>query len=173
MNGSIGLHLLKDFGLENVVENLKMNIYSTEKNSKYDIQQLYEDYVKSIAKDFILYYIGKEKSLNSFSGVSINKKIKEYNEVVSKFEKLSELQIINNIKNNLPDARSCSDKEANEISNITRIIQSKGRGTSIRKLFKENGNVIKKLTPCMLMSPLSVAQYIDLDFPKFDVVIFD
>lgn len=164
---------LKDFGLENVVENLKMNIYSTEKNSKYDIQQLYEDYVKSIAKDFILYYIGKEKSLNSFSGVSINKKIKEYNEVVSKFEKLSELQIINNIKNNLPDARSCSDKEANEISNITRIIQSKGRGTSIRKLFKENGNVIKKLTPCMLMSPLSVAQYIDLDFPKFDVVIFD
>jgi len=54
---------LKDFGLENVVENLKMNIYSTEKNSKYDIQQLYEDYLKSIAKDFILYYIGKEKSL--------------------------------------------------------------------------------------------------------------
>ena len=30
-----------------------------------------------------------------------------------------------------------------------------------------------KLCPCMLMSPISVAQFIDLKTPKFDLVIFD
>ena len=44
---------------------------------------------------------------------------------------------------------------------------------SIRKLFNETPNLLRRLCPCMLMSPISVAQYIDPSFPKFDLVIFD
>lgn len=35
------------------------------------------------------------------------------------------------------------------------------------------GNLITRLKPCFLMSPISVAQYLDPAFPKLDVVIFD
>ena len=44
---------------------------------------------------------------------------------------------------------------------------------SIRKLFDSIPNLLQRLTPCMLMSPISVAQYFDAAKTQFDLVIFD
>ncbi len=44
---------------------------------------------------------------------------------------------------------------------------------SLRSLFDKIPNLLRKLCPCMLMSLISVEQYIDPSFPKFDLVIFD
>ena len=44
---------------------------------------------------------------------------------------------------------------------------------SIRQLLDSIPNLLPKLCPCMLMSPMSVAQYIDLSQDKFDLVVFD
>ena len=44
---------------------------------------------------------------------------------------------------------------------------------SIRKLFDSIPTLLRRMCPCMLMSPISVAQYIDPSFDKFDLVIFD
>jgi very-short-patch-repair endonuclease len=43
----------------------------------------------------------------------------------------------------------------------------------LRRLFAEIPNLLPRLAPCLLMSPLSVAQYLDPALPKFDVVVFD
>lgn len=43
----------------------------------------------------------------------------------------------------------------------------------IRSLLSEMPNSFAKLAPCVLMSPLSVAQYLPAGQPAFDVVIFD
>lgn len=43
----------------------------------------------------------------------------------------------------------------------------------IRKLMNRAGNLIQGLKPCFMMSPLSVAQFLDLEGMGFDVVIFD
>ena len=43
----------------------------------------------------------------------------------------------------------------------------------IRKIMARCGNVIKKITPCFMMSPLSVAQFLVPTGFGFDVVIFD
>lgn len=42
-----------------------------------------------------------------------------------------------------------------------------------RQLFKEVGNLLTRLKPCMLMSPLSIAQYLDPSNPPFDLVVSD
>lgn len=44
---------------------------------------------------------------------------------------------------------------------------------SIRSLLTEMGADVATLAPCMLMSPLSVAQYLPADASLFDLVIFD
>ena len=44
---------------------------------------------------------------------------------------------------------------------------------SIRALLESLPNTFGKLAPCVLMSPLSVAQYLPADQAAFDVVIFD
>lgn len=43
----------------------------------------------------------------------------------------------------------------------------------IRKLMTRAGGLIQKIKPCFMMSPLSVAQYLDPSTTKFDVIIFD
>ena len=44
----------------------------------------------------------------------------------------------------------------------------------VRQLIKGMGPLLPQLTPCLLMSPLSVAQYLPADSPfRFDVVVFD
>jgi very-short-patch-repair endonuclease len=44
---------------------------------------------------------------------------------------------------------------------------------SVRKILGEIPNVLGRLTPCLLMSPLSVSLFLDPDKIQFDVVIFD
>lgn len=56
---------------------------------------------------------------------------------------------------------------------LRREMQKKRRHRPIRTLFKEAGDLIRELRPCVLMSPLSVAQYLDPSLPRFDVVVFD
>ena len=43
----------------------------------------------------------------------------------------------------------------------------------LRKLFGTMPNALARLTPCVMMSPLSIAQYLPPDGASFDIVIFD
>ena len=43
----------------------------------------------------------------------------------------------------------------------------------LRKLFEEIPELIKVVAPCMLMSPITVAQYLQAENGLFDLVIFD
>lgn len=43
----------------------------------------------------------------------------------------------------------------------------------LRRLFAEIPTLLPRLAPCLLMSPLSVAQYLDPALPRFDLVVFD
>jgi very-short-patch-repair endonuclease len=52
-------------------------------------------------------------------------------------------------------------------------LQLQKRHKPIRQLTTEMGEAFTRLAPCMLMSPLSVAQYLPPDLPLFDLVIFD
>ena len=44
---------------------------------------------------------------------------------------------------------------------------------SIRRLFEQIPNLLPRLCPCMLMSPISAAQYLDPKREPFDLVVFD
>jgi Superfamily I DNA and RNA helicases and helicase subunits len=56
---------------------------------------------------------------------------------------------------------------------VRREIQKQRRHTPLRELIEEAGGYITELTPCLMMSPLSVAQFLPADAVEFDVVIFD
>jgi very-short-patch-repair endonuclease len=52
-------------------------------------------------------------------------------------------------------------------------LQKSRRHKPLRQLAAEMGDAMGKLAPCMLMSPLSIAQYLPPDQALFDLVIFD
>lgn len=43
----------------------------------------------------------------------------------------------------------------------------------IRQLMGASGNLIQRIKPCFMMSPLSIAQFLDPQTIKFDVIVFD
>ena len=117
--------------------------------------------------------IDNSEVLRSFSGLVFEKKIDELARITDEFEKLTRQEIYLRIAKNLPDL----SKDANVSSALgilQHAIKSGGRGVSIRTLFSQIGDLILKLCPCVLMSPLSCAQFLDPDnCGMFDIVVFD
>ncbi|MDE6787290.1 MAG: DNA2/NAM7 family helicase, partial [Muribaculaceae bacterium] len=66
-----------------------------------------------------------------------------------------------------------SPRQESQLSVLLRRMQTRGRGVALRKVIADSGDILTKLFPCMLMSPLSVAQYLDMKSDLFDIVIFD
>jgi hypothetical protein len=60
-----------------------------------------------------------------------------------------------------------------EWGTLAREINKKAKQIPLRQLFGRIPNVLTKLAPCVMMSPLSIAQYLPADAKPFDVVIFD
>lgn len=62
-----------------------------------------------------------------------------------------------------------------EMGTLQRELAKKRRQMPIRKLLTEIPSLVARLKPCFLMSPMSVAQYIDPKSTsmKFDLVVFD
>jgi len=56
---------------------------------------------------------------------------------------------------------------------LKRQLKLRRRHLPVRKLVSRLPNLLPLLKPCFLMSPLSVAKYLDPEFPPFDLVIFD
>lgn len=56
---------------------------------------------------------------------------------------------------------------------LRREITKKRQHLPLRQLLEEIPSVVLRLTPCLLMSPLSIAQYLSADTDNFDIVVFD
>lgn len=60
-----------------------------------------------------------------------------------------------------------------EWGTLARELNKKARHMPLRQLFGKIPNVLTQLAPCVMMSPLSIAQYLPADAKPFDIVIFD
>ncbi len=63
--------------------------------------------------------------------------------------------------------------DQSEMGILQRQLKLQRRHMPVRKLIQKLPNLLPRLKPCLLMSPLSVAQYLDAAFPPVDVVVFD
>lgn len=156
---------------EDLEDILKIEIKNKflENNNCFNLeQQLY----KSIIDQLIKHYFKSDEILDSFNGYDFDEKIKLLKEKVNEFNELSIIDTKNYIGLNLLNKRN-NENNLDEFLALQKAIRSKGRGQSIRTIFNKTSNIIQDIFPIMLMSPLSTAQYIDPNFPKFDLIIFD
>lgn len=137
-----------------------------------DHDQVMNVYLRSIYQAIILSVIEGEPALNSFTGYLFNTKIAEFKRLDNQYMKLAEEEVQNELSANLPNDYENSDT-SRQLNILRRAISSNGRGLSIRQLFSEIWDVLVRLKPCMLMSPLSVAQYLEPKDGLFDIVVFD
>ena len=137
-----------------------------------DHDQLIPVFFKSVYKALIWNIVEQEPVLNKFTGNSFNEKIKEYKRMEQEFTDLTKQEMYYRLTHNLPTGHEGVEINK-ELAILRKAISSGGRGVSIRTLFDQIPHVLMKLCPCLLMSPISVAQYLSVDNDPFDVVIFD
>jgi superfamily I DNA and/or RNA helicase len=127
---------------------------------------------KSILTLLIETIPNKYPSLQMFNGAVFENKIQKFQDITRYIQKLSEAELQTKLASNIPDF-TLDAATSSEMGVLQKAIRSKGRGMSIRKLFDSIPNLLPKINPCMLMSPLSVAQYLSANPDQFDIVIFD
>ncbi|MBO5081792.1 MAG: DUF4011 domain-containing protein, partial [Lachnospiraceae bacterium] len=116
--------------------------------------------------------ISSRDVLAHFNGAGFTATIERFCEISDKFEKLTQEEVVARLSAKIPEAGE-GFAGSSEIGILRKAIKSQRRAMPIRKLFNEIPVLLRRMCPCMLMSPISVAQYIDPSFPKFDLIIFD
>lgn len=129
-------------------------------------------YQRSIYKAIVMNTIENNQYLNTFTGNGFNELIIQFKKLDAEIMELTKEEMVCRLSNNLPDANE-GVEISRELNILRRAISSNGRGVSIRALFDQIPNILSRMCPCMLMSPISVASYLSLDNPPFDIVVFD
>ncbi|MBQ9148113.1 MAG: DUF3320 domain-containing protein [Oscillospiraceae bacterium] len=136
------------------------------------VDQLGSAYRKAMYKALAVRAIDSEPALGMFSGAVFNEKISQFKRIDAEITRLAREEIYCRMAARIPNFAKEAARSS-EVGILQRAIRSGGRGISIRKLFEQIPNLLPKLCPCMLMSPISAAQYLDPKREPFDIVVFD
>lgn len=129
-------------------------------------------YRKALFKAMAIRRIDESPALAIFSGAVFNEKIRQLKRLDGEMMKLAQEEIFCRLAQRVPDFTK-EAAHSSELGILQRAIRSGGRGVSIRKLLTQIPNLLPRLCPCMLMSPISAAQYLEPDRAPFDTVVFD
>ena len=141
-------------------------------STQVDAAQLTNAFFKGLYRALAEQKISRSELLCTFEGELFDQQVQRYKDLTAEFQELSKKMLYARLSNQLPHIYEDLDNSS-EIGRLNRNIANGGRGTSIRQLLDDIPNLLPRLCPCMLMSPMSVAQYIDLGAEKYDLVVFD
>lgn len=137
-----------------------------------DAQQTSKAFQKTVYHLLTMDIVDKDPSLAKFNGLIFEELVDKYKELTYSFQDLSKKELYCRLAARIP-SQTLAAVTNSEMGVLKRNINNGGRGTSIRKIIDQIPTLLPKLCPCMLMSPISVAQYLDMNNEKFDLVIFD
>jgi very-short-patch-repair endonuclease len=115
--------------------------------------------------------VDQDDVLKRFVSAEHERRIAEFRQLDEDFTKVTRQWIRAKLCAELPalDAH----QRTSEWGILRREITKKRMHLPLRQLLAEIPSVVLRLTPCLLMSPLSIAQYLSADASNFDLVIFD
>lgn len=113
----------------------------------------------------------EDPTLKNFSRTKHQDTIHNFCELDSHYQAVTANYIAHQIA--LSISLKNNDQRTSKWGILNRELEKQRRHLPIRKLVTEAGDVLSTLTPCFMMSPLSVSQYLPAGHNHFDVVIFD
>ena len=141
-------------------------------NGSVSSENIVDSFEKNIYKNFLQTNIPLDPVLARFSAAVLEEKSEGLRIAMEEFSRLTQESIRSKLISRLPTAATEGSLSL-ETANFQRYAKSNLRGMGLRKLFEEIPELIKVLAPCMLMSPITVSQYLQPENGLFDLVIFD
>lgn len=109
-------------------------------------------------------------------------RVEEHERLLAEFRELDRLAIhtaVGRIREpllndpNRPHLEVAGAPSTSELGILLREVNKKRRHLPLRQLFDRVPNLLLRLKPCLMMSPLAVSTYLESQQLQFDVVIFD
>ncbi len=113
----------------------------------------------------------REPVLAEFSSHEHERDIMAFRDVDEKMMELARDVVRTRLLDRAPEAAGATRQS--EFGILNHELQKRRRHKPVRRLFGEIPNLLPRLKPCLLMSPMSVAQYLSPRMPSFDLVVFD
>lgn len=115
--------------------------------------------------------VDEDEVLKRFVSAEHEQRISAFRALDDEFTAATRQWIRAKLSANLPALDSI--ERNSEWGVLRREITKKSRHLPLRQLLQEIPTAVLQLTPCLLMSPLSIAQYLSASVSNFDIVIFD
>ncbi|MDD1507686.1 DUF3320 domain-containing protein [Pseudomonas sp. CNPSo 3701] len=115
--------------------------------------------------------VDNEAVIRTFVSVEHEQRIRDFRALDDKFTELTKDWLRARLCADLPSQESVS--RSSEWGLLRHEMGKKTKHIPLRELMSRAPEALTKLTPCLLMSPLSIAQYLPPASTPFDLVIFD
>ncbi|MCS4510185.1 DUF3320 domain-containing protein [Xylophilus ampelinus] len=115
--------------------------------------------------------VDNEPVIRTFVAAEHEKRISDFRALDARHVELTRAWIRASLCADLPQQDEVTRNS--EWGLLRREMTKKSRHLPLRTLMSSLPTALTKLTPCLLMSPLSIAQYLSADANAFDVVVFD
>ena len=127
---------------------------------------------KNVYKNFLEINIPTDPDLSRMTVGTLEDTVEKFRIGWDSFSRLTRKKIRADLISRLPKEDG-EGRISLEVSSFKRFSKSNLRGVGLRAFFAEIPTLIFKLSPCLLMSPTTVAQYLKPEADAFDLVIFD
>lgn len=152
-------------GLQGVVESVELG--------RVPLSDVAAHFEHSYRSWWLMRTVDNEPVLRTFSSADHERKIREFREADTNFQKLTQAYIAATLSGKVPAASAAVVGAESEMGKLRRELARQRGHMPVRKLMQGLPTLLPKLKPCLLMSPLSVAQYLAAGHSQFDVVVFD
>ena len=127
---------------------------------------------RAVLEEWLTQAIDGDELLRRFNSNEHERKIAEFSRIDDTLIKLAGRVVAARAAQRVPQFSSKAS-DTSEVGILRREMRKKRAHMPLRKLFRSLPDLLPRLKPCLLMSPLSVAQYLDPKHFHADVVIFD
>ncbi len=126
---------------------------------------------RSLLQAWLNWVFAQDSSLKIFRGANHERLIAEFRELDKKHWEQGVHSVIREANRQKPAASVVIP--GGEVQILFKEANKQRRHLPLRRLFGVIPNLLTQLKPCLLMSPISVSQFLDPEKTKFDLVIFD
>ena len=126
----------------------------------------------NFADDMLAAIFVERPALANFIGTLHEHKIKRFADLDRKTILLNRQKLVQKLLQVRPSFYEGASS-GSEIGILRGEFNRKRGHMPIRKLMSQVGGLIQKIKPCFMMSPLSIAQFLDPKTTRFDVVVYD
>ncbi|KON31136.1 hypothetical protein AC482_01795 [miscellaneous Crenarchaeota group-15 archaeon DG-45] len=134
--------------------------------------QLLDIFTKSMYQGLLDMVFEEDQALKAFRGQDHEQLIADFQELDRRFIQLSAQRVIEKANMQKPSGIFVQAPDS-EITILMREAAKKRRHMPLRNLFERIPNLVRRLKPCFMMSPISVSQFLIPGGIHFDLVVFD